>query len=101
MNRGIQQIAVGSDATTRASDQRGTARLGKRNFLRLAWILALCLSMAGWMTSALFLDKTTWIDPEGFLHEPLFGLIPMSYFFLFVAIVLAAFDVARKLRKRR
>lgn len=69
--------------------------------MRLAWILALSLSIAGGTTIFLFLEKTTWMDADGFLHEPLFWLIPTSYFFLLLAIVLAVFDVALTRRKNR
>ena len=99
MNKGNQQNSGCTDAKNGASDACSTASSGKRKFLRLAWVLALCMSIAGWATLVLFLDKTSWIDADGFLHEPLFGLIPISYFFLFVAIVLAVLDIALKLRK--
>jgi hypothetical protein len=98
MNKGNQQISGRTDAQNGASDTGSTASSGKRKFLRLAWALALCMSIAGWATVVLFLDKTTWIDTDGFLHEPLFGLIPINYFFLFVAIVLALLDMALTLR---
>lgn len=101
MNKSKHQQSVRTDATNGESDKRNTSSFGKRKLLRLAWVLALFLSIAGWITLALFSDKTTWIDSDGFLHEPLFGLIPLSYFFLLVGLVLAVFDMALKLRKRR
>jgi hypothetical protein len=61
--------------------------------------MALCLFIAGGSVT-LFLNKTSWIDSDGFLHEPLFGLIPISYFFLLMAIVLALLDMAHMLKKR-
>lgn len=101
MNKSKHQLSARIDATNGGSDIRNTALFGKRKLLRLAWVLALCLSIAGWITLVLFSDKTTWIDSTGFLHEPLFGLIPLSYFFLLVGLVLAVCDMALKFRKRR
>lgn len=101
MTKSKHQIFARTDAANGESDRRSTGSFGKRKLLRLAWILAFCLSIAGWITLALFSDKTTWIDSHGFLHEPLFGLIPISYFFLLVGIVLAVVDMAFKLRKNR
>lgn len=98
MNKNNQQISGRTNDPNGAFDTR---TLGKRNFLRPAWILSLGLSVAGWAVLALFFNKTSSIDRDGFLHEPLFGLIPISYFFLFLGVVLALLDVARKLRKRR
>ncbi|ASX26725.1 DUF3955 domain-containing protein [Candidatus Williamhamiltonella defendens] len=73
--------------------------LKNRKFLRLMWFLMLSFSILGWFVYALFSDKTSWVDTDGFLHEPLFGLIPISYFFALVAIMLALFDLALKFRK--
>lgn len=100
MNKSNQQIPVCVDTTNGVSDTRNSALSGKRKFLRLTWVVALCLSIAGLITLSLFSDKTTWIDSNGFLHEPLFGLIPISFFLFFVAIVLAVLDVALKFWKR-
>ena len=63
--------------------------------------LALSLSAAGWVATALFSEATSSLDAKGFLHEPLFWLIPVSYIFLFVAVVLAVLDVVRTLGKPR
>ncbi|ASV34042.1 DUF3955 domain-containing protein [Candidatus Hamiltonella defensa] len=73
--------------------------LKNRKFLRLMWFLMLSFSILVWFVHALFSDKTSWVDTDGFLHESLFGLIPISYFFALVAIVLALFDLALKFRK--
>ena len=94
MNTAYQKNCGRTDAKQGASGKHS-----QRNFLRLAWVLALCMSIAGWVTVVLFLEKTSWIDIDGFLHEPLFWLIPTSYLFLFVAIVLAISDMALKLKK--
>jgi hypothetical protein len=59
MNKSNQQISVRTDATNGESDICNTASSGKRKILRLAWVLALCLSIVGWITLALFSDKTT------------------------------------------
>ena len=100
MNKSSQQIPICADTINDVSAARNTALSGKRKFLRLTWILALCLSIAGLITLGLFSDKTTWIDSNGFLHEPLFGLIPISFFLFFLAIVLAVLDMALKFWKR-
>lgn len=92
---------ISTNAPNEASGTRSAASPGEKAFLRPAWILALCLSIASWTTLALFSDKASWIDTDGTLYEPLFGLIPISFFFLFVAIVLALLDVASRLRKRQ
>ena len=101
MNKRKQQIAQSGDVPKTQGFQPRTALPSKRLFLRLAWIFSLCLVAVGWTVLSLFSDRTTWIGSDGFLHEPLFGLIPISYFFLLVAIVLAVFDLVLKLRKRR
>lgn len=101
MNKNDRPISARTDTINGTSDTSHAALSGKRKILRLTWVLALCLSIAGGVTVSLFLDKTTWIDADGVLHEPLLGLIPISFFFLFVAIVLAVFDMALKLRKHR
>ena len=100
MNKSKQQISVRTDAKNAESDTRHTASLGKRKVLRLAWVLALGLSIAGWITLALFSEKTMWVDSNGFLHEPLFAIIPLSFFFLLLGLVLAVLDLALRLRKR-
>ena len=101
MHKSTHQNAIRTDATHGGRDVRRTAMSGKRKMLRLAWVLALCVSVAGFATLALFSDSTTWIDATGFLHEPLFGLIPISFFFLLVGLALAAIDAVLTLRKHR
>ena len=91
---------IPANAPVEAGGTRSATSPRKRNFLRPAWILASCLSIVGWLTLALFSDKTSWIDADGVLHEPLFGLIPISFFFLLVAVVLAVLDTVSRLRKR-
>ena len=98
MDKSIKQVS--DDVPNGASDTPAAALPKKRNFLRKMWVLALCLSVAGWLTTALLMDRTSWIGADGVLHEPLFGLIPISFFFLFVAIVLGILDATLRLRKR-
>lgn len=100
MNKENQQINGRDDEPNAASNVRTSASSGKRKFLRLAWFIALCLFSAAGVSVTLFLDKTSWVDSDGFLYEPLFALIPISYFFLLGAIVLALLDVVLMLKKR-
>ena len=100
MNKRKQQIAQPDDAKKIQSDQPTTALSGKRFFLRLVWVLALCLFAVIWTVLGLFPDKTSWIDSDGLVHEPLIGLIPLSFFFLVLGLVLAVFDMALKSGKR-
>ncbi|MEL4073173.1 DUF3955 domain-containing protein [Ochrobactrum sp. GPK 3] len=65
--------------------------------LPIVWIIALSMSIAGWLALAMFHDLTTFIDDDGVLHEPLFALIPISYFVLFIAIILGVTDIAMRL----
>jgi len=67
----------------------------------LAWVGALCLSVVGAIVLGLFLKQTTWLDANGFVHEPLFGLIPLSYLFLLLAIVLGLTDGVLTLKRHR
>lgn len=64
-----------------------------RKCLRLSWRLSLCLFITGGAIVYLFLDKTSRVDDNGILHEPLWGLVPLSVFFMSVAAVLALFDL--------
>ncbi|MEB0215675.1 MULTISPECIES: DUF3955 domain-containing protein [unclassified Undibacterium] len=76
-------------------------RSGKRKILRWAWVSCLCLFIIGMTILGLFAEKTTWIDANGRLHEPLFGLVPTSFFFLSVALLLAILDFALRFIKPR
>jgi len=69
--------------------------------LRKIWIFTLCLSLSGWIAFALFHAATTAMDANGFIHEPLFGLIPVSFVFLLITAVLASFDLARVFKRHR
>lgn len=99
MSKSNQQKPLRADVTHSESGAHSIVLSGKRKVLRLTWILALCLSIAGWVALGLFSDKTTWIDSNGFLHEPLFALIPISYFCLFIGVILFVFDAILKFRK--
>ncbi len=101
MNKGNQPVSGRSGAPDGAGDTRRTALPRIRKILRRAWILALCLVVAGVVTIVLFSNKTTWVDSDGVLHEPLFGLVSISCFFLFLAVVLALLDGALTLWNRR
>lgn len=67
--------------------------------LRSLWLLTLCLSIACWAALALF--GSSRIDTHGILHEPLFGLIPVGFSLLFIALVLVLLDLALSLGRRR
>ena len=69
--------------------------------LRFAWLATFCLATLGLLTLVLFHEETTWIDNNGFLHEPLFGLVPLSLFFGFAAIVLAIIDAVIAIKTRK
>lgn len=73
----------------------------RRKLLRTFWVLSLCLFIAGFIAVVLFADSTSRIDASGLLYEPLFWLIPVSYFFLFSAVILAVFDLALNFTKSR
>lgn len=92
MHKMKKQVSGHVSDQHKVSDTHRPALSGKRKFLRRAWIVILGLSMVGWVTLTFFSEKTTWIDADGVLHEPLFGLIPMSYLCLFVGAVLALLD---------
>ena len=70
-----------------------SSRSGKKA-LRAVWISALCLAVACWAILGMF--GVSWIDEPGILHEPLFGLIPISFALLGAAILLAAADILIK-----
>ena len=98
MKKERQQISPRTSAPNGASNTRW---FGRKKQLRSAWALALCLSVAGWVILFLLPYEPTWMDTDGFLHEPLFWLIPISYFFLFVSILLACVELALKFRNPR
>lgn len=62
----------------RAEAQGRVTISGHRKCLRLFWRLSLCLSIAGGAIVGLFLDKTSWVDGSGILHESLWGLVPLA-----------------------
>ena len=68
--------------------------------LRFMWIVALFLSLAGWALLALFHASSTYVDAQGVVHEPLFGLIPISWFLLLAAIGFAVCDLVCAWRAR-
>lgn len=66
---------------------------GLRRILRRTRLAALVIALLMWGGVAVLLDKNTWIDEHGLVHEPLFGLIPLGWFFGFLAVVLAVVDL--------
>lgn len=101
MNKRKQQILDHASGQNKTSDTHRAALSGKRKFLRIAWIVMLVLSMVGWTIVVLFLNKTSWIDDNGFVHEPLFGLMPLSVFCFIIGAVLALLDGILMLIKSR
>lgn len=69
--------------------------------LRFMWMVALFFSLAAWTLLALFHASSTYVDEQGMLHEPLFGLIPISWFLLLTAIVFGLCDLVCAWRARR
>lgn len=96
-NKPIFNNSGGPDGANSTGDKISTSKT-KIGRLRLVWMLTLCLSITGWVILVLF--GTSEVDDNGVLHEPLFGLIPISYFLLFVAILLAVVDTILRFRKR-
>lgn len=92
MNKMKTQVSGNANDQNKVSDAHRAVLSGKRKFLRLAWIVMLSLSVICGAIVIVFLDKTTWVDADGVLHEPLFGLIPISFFCFFVGAVLALLD---------
>jgi len=100
MNKENQQIYCRDDEPNAINNVRTTASSTKRKCLRLAWVMALCLFLASGVSVTLFSNKTSSVDSDGFLHEPLFLLVPISYCFLLVSIVLGLLDMVLVLKKR-
>jgi hypothetical protein len=73
-------------------------KLTVRRALRISWIICLGFSLAGWVVLAIF--GTSEVGADGVLHEPLFGLIPISSFLMLIAIVLALGDLILSWRKK-
>lgn len=66
---------------------------------RWLWLLTLSLSIACFAVQAVF--GTSEIDADGFLREPLFGLIPVSLALMLITLVLGVLDIALSRRARR
>lgn len=75
-------------------------KMAVHRVLRLIWMVALFFSLAGWTLLALFHASSTYVDAQGVLHEPLFGLIPISWFLLLAAMVFGLCDLACGWRAR-
>ena len=66
---------------------------------RWLWLLTLGLSIACFAVQLVF--GTSDIDDHGFVHEPLFGLIPVSPALWLITFVLLVLDIALSRRARR
>lgn len=71
----------------------------RARLLRWLWVSTLCLSLGCGAVVLVF--GTSEIDSHGFLHEPLFGLIPVGLSLLLIAVVLAVLDMALGFAARR
>lgn len=68
-------------------------------WLRRLWLLTLVLAVACAVASALFGGAE--VDASGMLHEPLFGLIPIGFALLLIALLLAIVGGVLNLAARR
>ena len=97
----IKPISSHATALNNKNQIDGTLLSKNRKILRWVWIVASCLSVVGATVVGLLFNETSWLDADGSLHEPLFGLIPVSYLFFFLAILLGLADAALTLRTRK
>ncbi len=101
MNKMKKQASGHASDQNKVSDTHCAVLSGKRKFLRLAWVVMLSLSVICGAIVLVFSNKTTWVGDDGVLHEPLFGLMPISALCFFVGAVLALLDGIITCIKRR
>jgi hypothetical protein len=87
MNKQEENPSVTDDGRSAEAVSVSVARTGLKITHWVAFI-SFCLSAAGWVILSRYSDETTWLAIDGTLHEPLFWIIPVSFFLLFISLFL-------------
>jgi hypothetical protein len=70
-----------------------------RRILRRCWLGAAALALLFRIGVCVVLEPTTFVDEQGFVHEPFFFLIPMAWLFALSALILGGIDFLIALRR--
>lgn len=73
----------------------------QRMVFRTIWLFLLWISITGLVIYIIFNDVMTWIDKQGFIHEPFLIILLPCYFILALSLIMAFIDIVSDYLKNR
>lgn len=73
----------------------------QRMVFRTIWLFLLWISITGLVIYIIFNDVMTWIDKQGFIHEPFLIILLPCYFLLALSLIMAVIDIVSDYLKNR